>query len=64
MGNEEFARIGLFVLSAFLFRSGTALIGGFLTYNDKQDDDLWFIAWLVGVITYGISFTILWNMKM
>lgn len=63
MWNVEFARIGLFVLSAFLFGSGTALMGGFLTYQDTQDD-LWFVAWLVGVVTYGISFTILWNMKM
>lgn len=66
MVNEGLARIGLFVVSVVLFGSGTALIGGFLTYDDKQKqaDDLWFIAWLVGVITYGVSFTILWNMKM
>lgn len=57
---NDFAHIGLCIVSAFLFALGTGLVGGIVT---KFDDETFFVAaWLTAIVAYGITFSILYQM--
>ena len=57
---NDFAHIGLFVIASFLFALGTG-IGGIVT-SDISDD--WaFTAWFIGIFVYGITFSLLFEIK-
>ena len=56
---NDFAHFGLFIIASFLFALGTGIIG-ILT----SDYDDWIMgAWLTGVFVYGITFSLLFEIK-
>ena len=60
MTTNDFAHIGLFISASFLFALVTGIIG--LISADTQDD--WTLtAWLTAVFVYGVTFSILFEMK-
>ncbi len=54
---NDFAHIGLFFVSAFFFALGTGIISSVVTDFDEYDFPI--VAWLVAIVVYGITFTIL-----
>ena len=57
MSNTELANFGLFVLSAFIFGIGTAIVGGIITNFDS--DDMFVASWIVGCIVFGIAMVVM-----
>lgn len=58
MNVNDFAHIGLYVVSAFCFAFITGLIGGIIV---KFDDETFTVAaWIVAIVIYGITFSILY----
>ncbi len=58
---NDFAHIGLFFVSAFLFALGTGLAGAVIVCFNE--DEFPIAAWLVAIIVYGITFAILYQMR-
>ena len=58
---NDFAHIGLFFVSALIFALGTGMLGGIITCFDYEY--FFLAAWLVAIIVYGITFTILYQMR-
>ena len=57
---NDFARIGLFVLSSSVFALGTGIMG--VLISDFTDD--WSLsAWFIAILVYGITFAILFEMR-
>jgi hypothetical protein len=57
---NDFARIGLFVLSSSVFALGTGIMG--VLISDFNDD--WSLsAWFIAILVYGITFAILFEMR-
>lgn len=60
MTTNDFAHIGLIVITSFLFALGTGILG--VLIPDDYDD--WSLtAWLIGSFVYGITFSILYQMR-
>lgn len=56
----DFAHFGLFIIASFLFAFGTGIIG--ILTSDFHDD--WTIgAWLTAIFVYGITFSLLFEIK-
>lgn len=55
---NDFAHIGLSVMSAFCFAFVTGVVGGIIT---KFDEDAFPVAaWITAIVVYGITFSILY----
>lgn len=60
MENINFACIGQFAVSTFLFTIGTAVLA--MLGTDAKAEKEWFpAAWVIGILVYGITFVILYN---
>ena len=55
MSDVSFKAFGVFCFSAICFGLGTAIVGEILSFDD---DSVFFVAWLVGTITFGIAMLI------
>ena len=55
----DFAHFGLFIIASFLFAFGTGIIG-ILT---SDYDDWTMVAWLTAIFVYGITFSLLFEIK-
>lgn len=56
MKGEEFKAFGVFCFSVICFGFGTVIAGEILSSGDS--DSVFFVAWLIGTITFGIAMTI------
>lgn len=60
MTTNDFAHFGLFILASFLFALGTGIMG--VLISDFTDD--WSLsAWFIAILVYGITFSILFEMR-
>ena len=60
---EKLAAFGLFILSGLIFAIFTAFLGVCITNSDDASEILG-VAWVVGIFTYAITFTILYSPKL
>ena len=56
MSSMAFKAFGIFCFSIICFGLGTAIAGEILSFGDG--DSVFFIAWLIGCITFGIAMAI------
>ena len=56
MSSEGFKAFGVFCFSVICFGLGTGIAGAVLSFGDS--DSVFFIAWLIGTITFGIAMMI------
>ena len=56
MNGEEFKAFGVFCFSVICFGLGTGIAGALLSFGDG--DSMFFVAWLIGTITFGIAMVI------
>ena len=56
MNGEEFKAFGVFCFSVICFGLGTAIAG--IILSGGYDDSVFFVAWLIGTIVFGIAMTV------
>lgn len=56
MSDESFKALCVFCFSVICFGLGTGIAGALLSFGDG--DSMFFVAWLVGTITFGIAMVI------
>ena len=56
MNSITFETFGIFCFSVAFFGLGTAVAGEILSFGD--DDSVFFMAWLTGIIIFGITMAI------
>lgn len=60
MNINDFAHIGLCVMSAFCFAFVTGVVGGIVNEFDDDEDAFPVAAWITAIVAYGITFSILY----
>ena len=56
MSEVSFKAFGVFCFSVICFGLGTGIAGAVLSFGDS--DSVFFIAWLIGTITFGIAMVV------
>ena len=56
----DFAHFGLFIIASFLFAFGTGIIGAL---TSDFTDEWTLTAWLTAIFVYGITFSLLFEIK-
>ena len=56
MSDVSFKSFGVFCFSVICFGLGTGIAGAVLSFGDS--DSVFFIAWLIGTITFGIAMVV------
>lgn len=57
MSDVSFKAFGVFCFSVICFGLGTAIAGEILSFGG-DDDSVFFVAWLIGSIIFGIAMAI------
>lgn len=59
MTTNDFAHVGLFVISMIGFALGTGFFGAIISFDDP--DKIPLAAWLVGMFVYGMTVMFMWG---
>lgn len=59
MSVNDFAHIGVFVISMIGFALGTGFFGALIDFGDFDNVPL--ASWLVGIIVYGMTVMFMWK---
>lgn len=62
MSVNVFAHVGVFAIASVGFGLGTGLVGILIVPDDWDHwDQIPFVAWIVGIIVYGLTVMFMWK---